>query len=87
MAVTFREFPAVEWVLHFTNTGRADTPILEQIRSLDTSVRSPAEGVRLHYSLGDHNSARSFEPVLENLPARGGQERVFAPGGGRSSDP
>jgi alpha-galactosidase len=87
VSVTCREFPAVEWVLHFTNTGNADTPVLEQIRSLDTFVRGPAEGVRLHYSLGDHNSARSFEPVVETLPAPAGQERVFAPTGGRSSDP
>ncbi len=87
VAVTFRDFPAVEWVLHFTNTGANDTPLLEQIRSLDTSVDGAAEGMRLHYSLGDHNSARSFEPVVETLPASGGQEKVFAPKGGRSSDP
>lgn len=86
-AVVFRDFPAVEWVLHFTNAGTADTPILERIRSLDTSMASPAEGVRLHHALGDHNSARSFEPAVETLPLEGSQEKVFAPRGGRSSDP
>ncbi len=87
VAVAFREYPAVEWVLHFTNAGTADTPILERIQSLDTSMASPAEGVRLHYALGDHNSARSFEPAVETLPLQGAQEKVFAPRGGRSSDP
>ena len=87
VAVTFDKFSAVEWVLQFTNTGSADTPILEQIQSLATSVQGPAESVRLHYSLGDHNSARSFEPVMKTLPAPGEPEMVFAPTGGRSSDP
>ena len=36
----FRDFPAVEWVLHFTNTGTADTPILERILPLDSNLRS-----------------------------------------------
>lgn len=87
VALTFREFPAVEWVLHFTNSGTADTPILERIRSLDTVLDTPAEGVRLHHALGDHNSARSFEPLAETLVAQGLVEKVFAPNGGRSSDP
>jgi hypothetical protein len=35
----FQNFPAVEWILHFENTGAADTPILENIRSLDLAIR------------------------------------------------
>ncbi len=87
VAVAFGESPAVEYVLHFANTSATNTPILEQIRSLDTLVSARGGGVRLHSSLGDHNSARSFEPMVESLPTQAGQERVFAPVGGRSSDP
>lgn len=30
-----------------------------------------------HYALGDHNSARSFEPTVETLPLQGSQENVL----------
>ena len=33
----FDEFPAVEWVAHFKNTGKEDTPIIEDIRAIDVS--------------------------------------------------
>ncbi|HNU53314.1 MAG TPA: alpha-galactosidase [Verrucomicrobiota bacterium] len=85
--VVFREPAAVEWVLSFANTGAVDTPLLERVRCLETRVPRPPEGVCLHYSLGDHNSARSFEPATLVLPLPEGGERVFAPNGGRSSDP
>jgi hypothetical protein len=32
---TFADFPAVEWVVSFTNTGAADSPILADIQPLD----------------------------------------------------
>ena len=35
------DFPALDWVLEFENTGRADTPILEDVLPLDASA--PAE--------------------------------------------
>jgi alpha-galactosidase len=31
---TFTDFAAVDWVLHFTNSGSADTPILEDVQPL-----------------------------------------------------
>src|SRR5450759_5196491 len=33
----FLDFPAVEWVLTFTNGGTADTPIIEDVQALDTT--------------------------------------------------
>ena len=32
---TFAKFPAAEWVMRFRNTGKKDTPLLEDIRPLD----------------------------------------------------
>jgi len=42
-AVEYMEFPTVEWVLYLTNTGSADTPILESIKALDTNFSRTTE--------------------------------------------
>ena len=85
-AIEYTDYPAVEWVLHFTNTGQARTPILAKIEPLDLAFASAstAEPAVLHYALGDGNSDRSFAPLVE--PLSPGRTHTFAPNGGRSSD-
>ena len=84
----YADFPAVEWVLHLSNTGTDDTPIIEQIRLLDWRIESPGrEGFTIHHSLGDSNSARSFAPIDDVLNSEKPGPLVLAPAGGRSSDP
>jgi alpha-galactosidase len=84
--VTFSDFPAVEWVLHFKNTGAVDTPILENILPLD--IRVPVSGLGgrhpvLHYAKGALCSIDDFAPVDAELAPNA---RVhLEPGGGRSS--
>ncbi len=39
-AKSFDGTPAVEWLLHFENTGAQDTPLLEGIQALDATLRS-----------------------------------------------
>jgi alpha-galactosidase len=36
---TFTDFPAIDWVLHFTNEGQKDTPIIEDVKPLDWKRR------------------------------------------------
>jgi alpha-galactosidase len=82
----YKRYPAVDWVVHFENTGKQDTPILENIQALDTLLHTlPADqpGV-LHHLHGDDYSAQSFQPEESPLPA-GGKIRL-APFGGRSSN-
>ncbi|MBN2559591.1 MAG: alpha-galactosidase [Phycisphaerae bacterium] len=87
VAVEYADFPAVEWVLHLTNTGGEDTPIIEQIRPLDSWIDSRGKGgFAIHHSLGDSNSGRSFAPVDDVLTSERPGPLVFAPHGGRSSD-
>ena len=86
VAVEYADYPAVEWVLHFTNTGKEDSGIIERIEALDNLLPWGGNGFVLHRALGDSNSAESFAPVDEPLPAGDLRERVFAPNGGRSSD-
>lgn len=85
-AVEYADYPAVEWVLHFTNTGKEDSGIIERIEALDNLLPVGDTGFVLHRALGDSNSAGSFAPVDEPLAAGDLRERVFAPNGGRSSD-
>ncbi len=81
----FADFPAVEWVLHFRNTGKADTPILENIRPLDLGIASPADAsVVLHRSKGSQCEPTDFLPV--DQPVAANAEINLAPNGGRSSD-
>ena len=84
-AVMFEEFPAIDWVLWFRNEGTADTPILEQVNTMN--VKFPVaenEQVVMHRSLGSSCANTDFQPVVEDMPA--GKEVVFAPVGGRSSN-
>lgn len=81
----FSDFPAVEWVLHFHNQGEADTPILEQVNSLDAAwpVRDE-EKLMLYRSRGSSCLATDFQPIDQELSP--GQSVAFAPVGGRSSN-
>ncbi len=86
VAVDCADYPAVEWLLHFTNTAKGDSPILEKIEALDCALPAGGEGFVLHRAVGDTNSAGSFAPVDEPILPKDLGERAFAPRGGRSSD-
>lgn len=79
----YNELPAVEWVLHFKNTGRQDTPILENILPLDLAC-SGLKKPMLHYSYGSNLRLDDFlymqKPLAPNEPMR------LTSGGGRSSE-
>jgi alpha-galactosidase len=81
----FSDFPAVEWVLRFTNAGTQDTPILSSIQALDLDISTPAKGdIVLHHSNGSTSSSTDFLPIDTTVEA--GKKIVLAPNGGRSSD-
>lgn len=85
--VRFADFPAAEWLLFFENTGPKDTPIIENLRSLDVTLRggSPGQrGYRLHRTNGAPSNPTDFEPTLLTLAK--GDRCVLGAGGGRSSN-
>src|ERR1035438_3360947 len=80
----FKDFPAVEWVLRFENTGAADTPILEKVQALDALLSPSAQQtVVLDQINGDVCSDHSFAPVEREL--KPGEQVALAPAGGRPS--
>ena len=85
--VWFQDLPAVEWLLSFKNTGKEDTPILQQVWPLDYRVSDPSSrtqrGLVLRYAKGALCCLDDFAPVERPLEA--GTEVHLQPGGGRSS--
>jgi alpha-galactosidase len=87
VSIEYADFPAVEWVMYFTNSGRTATPILTKILPLD--MRVPARNtdeIVLHGTRGDDNSAQSFAPQETVFPPDSWATVTLAPIGGRSSD-
>jgi len=82
VAVEYADFPTVEWTLHFKNAGSADTPIISDIRALDTRIERSGNGeFVLHHAKGTFVRADDFEPLTSTL---GPEQRMrFAPPGGR----
>ena len=82
-ATLFKDFPAVEWVMHFQNTGGADTPILENVQALDAPLHCAEGDPTIHYAKGATCSMDDFMPLTRVLGRNAGLH--LEPGGGRSS--
>lgn len=71
-AVRFSDFPAIEWLLYFENTGAADTPIIENVQALDLTFDSPISQetpYRLHKTKGSVVNPSDFEPSVAPIDA------------------
>ncbi len=79
---TFEDVPAVDWVCYLENTGRTDTPIIEQFLVLDGPLLHGATDATLRWSNGDANSHDAFLPHTEPLE----NAKRFTPTGGRPSN-
>ncbi len=82
--VTFKRYPAVEWLLRFENGGDKDAPMLEGIQALDASLASGNVPLTLHGLHGDDCTERSFLPFARSLAP--GEGHRMAPVGGRPSN-
>ena len=81
----FKDFHAVEWVLHFTNTSQTDTPILERNNVADLTFTNRTPGTfSLLSARGSVGSRADFMVSQRELPAD--STIRLAPQGGRSSD-
>jgi alpha-galactosidase len=81
----FNDFPAVEWVLKFSNTSGKNTPLIEKVNAADFSFTTEKEGnFMLHHARGSDASRSDFQPVDEIMEQ--GKNIYLTPAGGRSSD-
>ena len=79
----FRNFPVVEWVLKFQNSGREKTPIIQDIWVLD-SVFEGEDKITLHWAKGSNAERDDFSPQEKILS--GCDSFILSPVGGRSSN-
>lgn len=82
VAVEYSDFPTLEWTVYFKNTGSSDTPIISDIRALDTRFERGDEGeFVLHHSKGTTVKADDFMPLTTKLVPN--EKAAFTPSGGR----
>ena len=63
VAVEYRDFPTVEWTVHFKNTGTADTPLPAEMQALDFTLEHPGRGeFMLHHFTGSPCLPSDCEP-------------------------
>ncbi len=79
----YTRYPVVEWWVRFKNTSKKATPILEDIRSMDT-VCNLGQFPYLNHWTGDYCSPDGYEPFRVSLAH--GEEYRFAPMGGRPTN-
>jgi len=83
-AVRFDDFPAVEWTVYLTNTGAADSRLLEKVMAFDGLLPVATAGqAALHWAKGAVASFEDFAPQTTEL--KPGSKLRLQPGGGRSS--
>ena len=81
VAVTYRDFPTVEWTLYFKNTDAKDSPILSRIQALDATFRKSEQGAfLLHHNVGSPANGSDYAPLVTPLAA-GARKRIGAAGG------
>ena len=69
-SIEYRDFPVVEWTLHFRNGGTAETPIIEDIRALDVRIEKPPGGdFLLRGCRGDNCTPDSYQPYATPFTA------------------
>ncbi len=85
VVVAYSDFPVVEWTIYLKNSSSTPTPILQNVRALDSEFERTAEGeFLLHHSKGSPNSPTDFQPFVTALPP--GDEKTFSSIGGRPTD-
>lgn len=65
--IEYAEFPAVEWVLHFTNTASEETPAISEVSAIDMLWQSPGVVPILHRSRGSDERPDDFEYMSDSL--------------------
>jgi alpha-galactosidase len=70
--IAFSDFPTLEWTVYLRNDGATDTPIVSDLKAVDTLIeRSGADEFVLHHHTGDNCAANSYEPHTTPLGPNG----------------
>jgi len=68
---TFRDYPAVEWVLWFENMGKSDTALIENVQALDLRLKHSQLDKQfvIHGANGGRSLPDDFLPFSRQLPS------------------
>ena len=81
----FNDFPAVEWVLKFSNISGRNSPLIEKAEAINYSFVSEEKGTFvLHHAKGSNAERSDFQPIDKSMQV--GKSTYMTPNGGRSSD-
>jgi alpha-galactosidase len=83
VATIYIDTPGVDWTVYFTNKGTSDSPVLEQVKAVDTSLALGAGDAILHRLKGSTCSPDDWMPIDEPLSV--GKRVEFGAQNGRSS--
>ena len=84
VSVTYSDYPVVEWTVHFTNTGPANSPALAEVLSIDTVISGTGgQDWTIHTANGSEALATDFQPADITLSTTPGLYKLFSTGGGR----
>lgn len=84
--ISYKKYPAVDWVIYFENKGIQDTPILEDVQALDEMLNSGGGIGYINTIHGDDYGIageESFAPY--ERPLYKGMTASYGPDGGRPS--
>jgi alpha-galactosidase len=85
LAVSYRDFPTIEWTVYFRNTSAVATPILSDVLAIDLDVQRGQSGeFVLHHNAGSQATPDDYRPLLTPLPL--GKTLSLSSSGGRGSD-
>ncbi|MEI8079618.1 MAG: alpha-galactosidase, partial [bacterium] len=84
VCLIYQDTAGVDWIIHFTNQGIKDSPVIEQVKAVDASVSLGEGKVVLHRLNGSPNRVDDWLPFDQPVPA--GQLIAFTATGGRSSN-
>ena len=67
VGVEYQDFPAVEWTVYFKNTGKTDSPILSDIRAIDTRFERNSDA---EFVLNHNKATTARRTVSSRSPTR-----------------
>ena len=80
----YNDFPAVEWVLKFSNNSKKNTPVIEKVHAVNHTFSYNKNGTFiLHHANGVNSERSDFRPYDDELKI--GESVYMTPAGGRSS--
>lgn len=80
----YNDFPAVEWVLKFSNNSKRNSPVIEKVNAIDNTFSYNKSGTFiLHYANGCNSLRSDFRPYDNELKT--GNSIYMTPNEGRSS--